>query len=246
MSVGPTSRRPSTLAYTSATEVPAASPSCGRRRPPAAAARRSRPCRWPCAARLPVSTCTAPAGSPVRATTRRRTSSTQAPPRRRRSRSSSPVTTASTPTGREARLDSVEVDAQPERLHEAGPPPDDLEHVGRGVVAGEVARRELVERRPAGEVVVGSWRSRASRWVRGTPARRHRAAGRGRAATRGGRLGSAGRSPAGASTPTPAGGTPCGPSPRSGRTSRRGRRPILACARPTCAPAPAPVARRPG
>ena len=34
-----------------------------------------------------------------------------------------------------------------------------------------------------------------------------------------------GRSPAGASTPAPAAGTPCAPSPRSGRTSRRGRRP---------------------
>ena len=56
------------------------------------------------------------------------------------------------PAGGELGLDGVEIDAQPERLDEPRASPDDLEHAVVGVEPGEVAGRQLVERRPAGEI----------------------------------------------------------------------------------------------
>ena len=55
---------------------------------------------------------------------------------------------------RQLPLDHVEVDPQPERLDEARPTPDDLEHPGGGVEPAEVAGRQLVERGAGGEVGV--------------------------------------------------------------------------------------------
>ena len=62
---------------------------------------------------------------------------------------------------RQRGLDRVEVDAQPERLHEPRAPPDHLEHVVGRVVAAEVTGRQLVEGRAERQVVLGRWRSRA-------------------------------------------------------------------------------------
>ena len=56
---------------------------------------------------------------------------------------------------RQRGLDRIEVDAQPERLHEPRAPSDDLEHVIGRVVAAEIARGQLVDGRAERQVVLG-------------------------------------------------------------------------------------------
>ena len=57
---------------------------------------------------------------------------------------------------RQRDLHRIEVDAQPERLHEPRAPSDDLEHVIDRVVAAEIARRQLVDGRAERQVVPAS------------------------------------------------------------------------------------------
>ena len=123
---------------------------------PDGGARRGRPCPPPCAAPRRVSTWTAPSGQAGQLDQ----PGAEVLGRVAGRAHDEPIVVAG--GGRvDARrgqrdLDGVEVDAQPERLHEPRAPPDHLEHVVGRVVAAEVARRQLVDGRAEREVVAGS------------------------------------------------------------------------------------------